>query len=158
MGVARHEDVLILLALGDEFVEKALHLVGYILELMASEEFEVNEHLVVARASAVYLLAHVAQLACEEHLHLRVDILYIIFDNKLSPLACLVDILQFGKQLGEFVFLKQTDGFEHGAMCHGAKYIIFGKIHIHLAVATHSESLNLLVYLKIFFPKFHSNS
>ena len=125
MGVAGHEDVFILLALGDKFVEETLYLVGDVLELMTGEEFEIYQHLVVAGTSAVDLLTHVAQFAGEQHLYLRVHILHIVLDDKLALLARMIDILQFGKELCEFVFLKESDGFKHGNMCHRTEDIVF---------------------------------
>ena len=70
MGVSRHQYVLVLVALADEFVEEHFHFVYYLLQFVTGEEFQVDEHLVVARPSAMYLLAHVAQPLCEHQLHL----------------------------------------------------------------------------------------
>ena len=57
------ERVLALLALLQKLVEERHHLVGHLVQLVAYEELQIHEHLVVARPSAVYLLAHVAQTA-----------------------------------------------------------------------------------------------
>ena len=48
MGVARHQHVLILVALLNQLVEENLHGVHNLLQLMTGEEFEVYENLVVA--------------------------------------------------------------------------------------------------------------
>ena len=93
MGIARHQHILILIALLDEFVEKDLHLIGDFLQLMTGEEFEVDEHLVITRTTGVDLLAHVAQFTGEQHLHLRVHILDIVLDHELTSLCQVVDIL-----------------------------------------------------------------
>ena len=155
MGVAWHEHVLILVALGNEFIKERLYLCGDVHQLTASEELQINQHLVVARTTTVNLLAHIPQFGGEEHLYLRVNVLHPIFYNKLATLAHGIDILQFGKQLLQFVGLKQSDALKHRDMCHGTKHIILGQIEVHLAVATNGEALNLFVYLKILFPEFH---
>ena len=156
MGVAGHEHVAILIALGDELVEEALYFCGDVDEFVAGEELEVYEHLIVAAAAWVDLLTHIAQAAGEDHLHLWVHILDTLFYHKLTTLSCQVDILQLGKQLGEFVMLQKSDGFEHGDMGHGTQYIVFCQIEIHLTVATDGETLYLLVDLKVLFPEFHA--
>ena len=103
--IARHQHVFILVALLDEFVEEDFHLVGDILEFVTGKEFEVYEHLIVARTARVDLLAHVAEFAGEQHLHLRVDILHIVLNHELATLRQLVDVLQLRHQLRQFVFL-----------------------------------------------------
>ena len=70
MGVTRHKDVLEPLTLLLKLAEERHHPVGYLAQLVAYEELQVYEHLVVARPSAVYLLAHVAQTPREQQLHL----------------------------------------------------------------------------------------
>ena len=121
---------------------------------MAGKELQVDEHLVVARTSAVDLLAHVAQLACEHELHLRVNILYAILDDKLAFLARVVDGLQLREQGLQLIAAKQSDALEHGDVGHGAQHVVLSEIKVHLAVAAHGEALNLLVYLKVLFPEF----
>ena len=99
-------------------------------------------------------LAHVAELAREHELNLGVDILDILLNGELAVLAELVDVAELGEKLLQFVFLKEPDALEHGDVRHGAENVVFGEIHVHLAVAAHGEPLYLLVDLKVFFPKF----
>ena len=47
MCVAGHQDVLVLVALLDEFVKEHLHALGNLHEFVAGEEFQVDEHLIV---------------------------------------------------------------------------------------------------------------
>ena len=101
------------------------------------------------------LLAHVAQLTGEQHLHLRVYIFDIVFDHEFATLCQVVDVLQLCQQLCEFVFLEQSDTLEHGDMGHRAQYIVFRQIEIHLAVTPHRKPLNLLIDLKVLLPKLH---
>ena len=157
MGVSWHEHVLVLVALLYELVEENLHLLGDILQLVACEQLQIDEHLVVARASAVYLLAHVAQFLGEHSLYLRVNVFHAVVDDKLSAFADAVDVFQFGEQRRELFLLEQSDAFEHGDVSHGAEYVVFGEIEVHLAVASYGEAFDLLVYLKVFFPEFHSS-
>lgn len=85
---------------------------------MTDEEFKVYQHLVVARASAVNLLAHVAKLARKHELHLRMNILYTVLNDKLAALAHGIDVLQFGQKCLKLVAAKQSDRLEHGDVCH----------------------------------------
>ena len=152
--VARHEHVLILLALLQQLVKQNLHAVDHLAQLMACEELQVNEHLVVARATRMDLLAHVAEALREHQLHLRVHILHAVLNNKLSAVGHVIDALQLGKELLQLIFLKQPDALKHGYVGHGAQHVIFGEVEVELAVTSHGETLYLLVHFKVFFPKF----
>ena len=70
MGVAWHEDILILIALLNQFVEEALHLLRNLHQLMAGKEFQINKHLIVAATAGMYLLAHIAKTARQQHFNL----------------------------------------------------------------------------------------
>ena len=48
MRIAGHQHVLVLLALLDELVEEYLHAVSHLHEFVAGEEFQIDQHLVVA--------------------------------------------------------------------------------------------------------------
>ena len=63
MGIAWHEHVLIAFALLLKFREEVAHRLSHLANFVAREKLEVNEHLVVARASAMYFLPH-ARLRC----------------------------------------------------------------------------------------------
>ena len=93
MGVARHQHLLILLALLDEFVEKHLHALCHLHQLMTGEKFQVYKHLVVARTARMNLLTHIAQLARQHKFNLRVDVLDTLLNHELASLANLIDIL-----------------------------------------------------------------
>ena len=154
MGVAGHENVLVLLALAYQLVEERLHGNDDVAQAPAGEQFQVYEHLVVARPARVYFLANVAELACEHKLYLGVDILHAILYDEVAALAQGVDGAQLGKQLLQLASLKEAYGLKHGDVRHGAYDIVFGKIEVHLAVAPDGEALYFLVYLKILFPEF----
>lgn len=147
MGVAGHEDALVAFALADEHVEELLDGLGDVLDLLAGEELEIEQHLVVARAAAVYLLAHVAQLAGEHELYLRMDVLDAVFDDELAPLGQGVDLLQLGQELLQLGGGEQADTLEHGDVGHGAQHVVLSQVEVHFAVAPHGEALDILVYL-----------
>ena len=121
---------------------------------MACEEFEVYQHLVVARTARVYLLTHVAEALRKHQLHLRVNVFHTLFYDEIAVLCHAIDAAQLAEQLVQLVALEQTDGLEHGDVCHGAKHIVLGKIEVELAVTTHGEALYLFVHFKILFPEF----
>ena len=123
-------------------------------QLVAGEELEVYQHLVVARAARVYLLAHVAELAGEHQLHLRVYVFHAVFDDKPALVGHVVDVLEFGGKRHELVVGEQTYRLQHGDVGHRAQHVVLGEIEVELAVAAHGEALYLLVYFKILFPEF----
>ena len=98
MGVAGHQDVLVALALLLQLPEEGLYVLGHQLQLTACEELQVHQHLVVARTARVDFLAHIAQAARQQQLHLGVDIFDALFDGELSVLYLAVDVAQFGQQ------------------------------------------------------------
>ena len=100
-------------------------------------------------------LTHVTEFLRQHQFHLRMHVFDAVFDHKLAALAYLVDISQFGQQLGELFLLQQSDTLEHGDMCHGTEHVVFSQIEVHLAVSSHGEAVNLLVHLIVFFPQFH---
>ena len=59
--VAGHEYVAVVVALPDEFAEKGVNQLDDLLQLVAREKFEVNQHLVVTRASRMNFLADVTE-------------------------------------------------------------------------------------------------
>ena len=105
----------------------------------------------------MYLLAHVAELASEQHLHLRMDVLYVVFYHEFTTLAQLVDGLQLVEQHRQLVLANQPDALEHRNVGHGTQHVVFCQIEIHLTVTTDGEPLNLLVYLEILLPKLHAS-
>lgn len=147
MGITGHEDILVAVALTDEHAEELLDGQGNVLDLLAGEELEVEQHLVVARAAAMYLLAYVTQLAGEHELYLRMDVLDAILNDELAPLGQSINLLQLGQKLLQFVFLKQSDTLEHGDVGHGAQHVVLSQVEVHFAVAPHGEALDILVYL-----------
>lgn len=147
MGITGHEDILVAVALTDEHAEELLDGQGDVLDLLAGEELEVEQHLIVARTTAMYLLAYVTQLAGEHELYLRMDVLDAILNDELTPLGQGINLLQLGQKLLQFVFLKQSDTLEHGDVSHGAQHVVLGQVKVHFAVAPHGEALDILVYL-----------
>ena len=65
MGIARHENILVTVALPQQLVEEYLHGISYILKAVTGEKLEVDKHLVVARASGMYFLTHIPEPACQ---------------------------------------------------------------------------------------------
>ena len=154
MGVSRHEHALVALALGQQLIEKGLHAVGDVHQLMPREQLKVYQHLVVARAPAVYLLAHVAQTARQHQLHLRVNVLNPVFNHEAAVVAQLVYGLKLSQQAAQLIGRKQPYALKHRYVGHGAQHIIFGEIKVEFTVAPDGESLDFLVNLEVFFPKF----
>ena len=117
--VARHEHVLRLFAAALQGLEELVHKHHHLFQFMTDEELQVDKHLVVARATGMDFLTHIAQAAREQQLHLRVDVLDALLDDELATLALVVDVAQCVEQLLQLLLLEQSDGFQHGDMRHG---------------------------------------
>ena len=144
MRVAWHEHVLVPFRLRDEFVEEVLHQSCNLLDLVADEQLQIHQHLVVAASARMNLLADVAEFAGQQHLHLRVDVLHSFLNHKFAPLRLLIDGLQFPQEHLQFVCRQQVNRLQHRDVCHRPQYIIFSQIEVHLAVSAHGELLYLL--------------
>ena len=157
MGIAGHQHFLIAFALHNQHMKKLLNSLGNVFQLSTGEEFQVEQHLVVARTATVNLLAYIAKLTRQHKLNLRMNVFDAFFYHKLATLGRCVNILQLGQQQCQFIFCQQTYGLKHGDVGHGAQHVILGQIKVHLTVASHGETLYILVYLNGFLPKFLSH-
>ena len=156
MGIAWHEHVLIAFALLLKFREEVAHRLSHLADFIAREKLEVNEHLVVARASAMYFLPHVAQFAGEHEFHLRMHVFDTILNDKIARLCHLIDGTQFAKKNGQFLVGNQADAVQHRDVCHRAKHVILRQIKIEFAVMADREAVNLFRHMNRLLPKFRS--
>ena len=81
----------VLLAERLQAVEEGGDALGGVAQLVAEEELEVNEYLVVAAAAGVNLLADIAQTLGEQQLHLAVDVLDALVDGEASGINVVED-------------------------------------------------------------------
>ena len=70
MRIGRHQFVAVLLRQRLQAVEQLAHGLRQMLQLIAEEELQVDEHLVVARPAGMYFFAHIAQPGREHELNL----------------------------------------------------------------------------------------
>ncbi len=92
------------LAKFEQFVEKSLSLRGDAAQLVAHEQFEVDEYLVVARAPRVYFFTNVAKFCREHELYLRVHVFNTFVDSEIAFFDYGGNLLQAGEEFVEFVF------------------------------------------------------
>ena len=130
-------------ALGLQRVEEGAHSESHLAELAAREELEVEQHLVVARAAAVYFLAHGAEPAGEHELHLRVHVLDAVLYDKAAVGGLAVNVAQLVQEHGQFVVGYEADAVEHGHVGHGAEHIVRREQEVELAVVAHGEAVDL---------------
>ena len=104
MCISRHKHLFIAVALLDKLIEKSFRECCDVTDLVANKKLEVEQHLVVSRASAVDFLTRVAQSACEHQFHLGMDILHPLLNLELSFLNLLIDGFEFFDQLPELIF------------------------------------------------------
>ena len=122
--------------------------------LVAQEEFQVDQHLVVSRAARVDLLSDVAQPAGEQQLDLRVDILRVGFDLETPGLDFGGDLLQTGRQRAEFFGGEKTDPFEHGDVRQRSFDVVAGELQVEFAVVADGVLFDHLVGFETLVPKF----
>ena len=116
-----------LLAERYEAVEELLGVACNIAQLVAHKELQINQHLVVARASRVNLLAHVAELACEHKLHLRVYIFDTLLNDEVALLGLRQQLGKSGEQLLQLALLEKPYSFEHLYMSHRSLDVVLRK-------------------------------
>ncbi len=84
MGVARNQHVLVLLAGFLKRLEQRFDLVHCLLDFGAGVEFQIHQDLIVAGTSCVHLLPDIPEPTRQHQLDLRVDVLHVILNVKLS--------------------------------------------------------------------------
>ncbi len=154
MGVAGHEHGAVAFALGLQCGEEGAHGLRHLAELVAREELEVDEHLVVARAAAVDFLAHGAEPARKHEFDLRVHVFDAVFYDEASLKGFGVDAAQFAQEHGQFVVGNEADAVEHGDVGHGAEYVVGGEQEVELAVVAYCEAIYLVGHAHGLLPEF----
>ena len=94
MGVAGHKHRAVAARLLIERGEKHGDVTHEVFNLAANEKAQIHEHLVVARASGVDFLPHVAKTAGEHQFHLRVNIFNSVFNQEIPCFYFSVDFAQ----------------------------------------------------------------
>ena len=155
MGVARHEHLLIFLAQKLQAVKKMACRLCYPAQLIAHEQLEVYEHLVVARASGVDFLSEVAVALGEHELHLRVYVLNTLFYAEFTAVYGVENLAQPLEQCVEFILFEQPYRLEHCYMGHGALHVVARQLQVEFAILSYGEFLYHFVGLKALVPEFH---
>ncbi len=157
VGVSRHQHRLVTFAEFLQPVEDDLHGVGRLPQFVAQEQFEVHQHLVVARTPRMDLLARIAQSAGEHQLDLRMDVLGTGLDLETPGLDLRGDLPEPRRQRRELFGGQQPDFFQHGDMGQRPLDVITCQPHIQLAVVAHGVFLDHLVGFEPLIPKFSSH-
>ena len=156
VGVARHQHLLVAFAQLLQPVEERAHRTGDLPQFVAQEQFEVHQHLIVARASRVDLLACVAEPPREHQLHLGVHVLRAGFDLEASGLDFGGDLPQSRGQRLQLLAGQQADLLEHGDMRQRPFDVVARQPHVQLAVLSHGVLLDHSVRLEALVPKFRT--
>ncbi len=154
VGVARHQHLAIALRELLQPVEEGPHVARHGLQLVAQEEFQIDQHLVVARASRVDLLAHVAQAARQQQFDLRVDVLDLRFDAEIPRLDLGGDRFEPLGQTGQFVGRQEADRFEHADVGQRAADVVARQAQVERAVFAHGVAFDQRVRVVAFIPEF----
>ena len=154
MGVPGHQYVAVAFAELLQAVEECLRVVGDLAQLVAQEELEVDEYLVVARTPRVDLLAHVAQPAREHQLDLRMDVLGVGLDLETPGLDLRGDLPEPRGERSELLGGQQPDLLEHGDVCQRSFDVVACELQVEFAVLTYGVLLDHLVGFETLVPKF----
>ena len=92
-----------------QFIKKHFYGIYDFLQLLTREQLEVDQYLIIARATTVDFLSHVPKLAGEHQLHLGMNVLYAVLNDKLASLAAGIDNLQFLEQHLQFIVGQEPD-------------------------------------------------
>ena len=151
--VAGQQRLLVLFTQHLEIAEQGEHLAADRLQLVPQEELQVHEHLVVARASGVDLLAHFTQLAGEQQLHLRMDVLDVVFQGEIPGCDALGDASEGGVQRGVFLRAEQPDLLKHLDVRAGALHVVACQPEVEHPVVADRETIDGLCRRSSFIPK-----
>ncbi len=125
------------------------------LQLVAHEELEVDEYLVVAGTTGVDFLTHIPEFGSEHEFHLRVYILYPFLNSELSAFDYIGDFREGFEQHIEFLGCEQSDTLKHLDMSHRALHVISGKTQVKFPVISNGKFFDYFVGLEALAPKFH---
>ena len=154
VGVARHQHRFVAFAELLQPVEDYLHGVGRLPQLVAQEQFEVHQHLIVARTARMDLLARVAQPAGEHQFDLRMHVLRAGFDLEAPGFDLRGDLPEPRRQRRELFGGQQADLLQHGDMGQRPFYVVARQPHVQFAVVAHGVFLDHLVGFEPLIPKF----
>ena len=152
MRIAGHQYLAIALAQLLQTVEERAHAVRRLPQLVAQKEFQIDQHLIVARTAGVNLLAHLAQPPREQQLDLRVHVLRPLLDLEASGLDLAADLRQPRQQDLQFVGRQQSDMLQHPNMRHRSFDVVLRQPHIQLPVVAHGKPFDHLVGFEPFIP------
>ena len=153
MGVARQQDVLVLFALALEQAEEGQDFVPEAAQLVPEVKFDIDQHLVVAAAAGVNLLAEVAELAGEEEFDLGVNVFHVILQHKGARRDAGGDFVQSAQQNLQLVGIQQADAFQHRNVGLRALHIVGCEPQVEDAVVADREVLHLFGGGGAFIPK-----
>ena len=130
VGVAGHDDALVILRLGDDRRKHILYQCGNLINLVFQVHSQIQRHLIVPAAGGVELLSHVPQPLGQHLLDEHVDVLaaevkfqrpgFQIVQNPLQPVNELP-----GLGLGDDAL-----GAQHGCVSHGAGDVLLIKFAV----------------------------
>ena len=152
MRITGHQHVAVAFAQLLQSVEERAHAVRRLPQFVAQEEFQIDQHLIVARAAGVDLLAHLAQTPREQQFDLRVDVLRPLLDLEPPLLDLASDLFQPRQQGLQLVGRQQADVFQHPDVGHRPFDVVPGQPHVELTVVAHRETFDHLVGFETLVP------
>ena len=155
MGITRHQHPFVPFGQSLKRVEQAFGTHDDPVDLAPQVDPQVDQHLIVPRTPAVYLLAGVPDFPGKHQFDLGMDVLHIVLDTEFAGFHLLIYGFQFALHVGEFGRGEQPDGFEHPGVGQRTEHVRFGQVHVHLAVATDGETIDFGRCAVVFLPEFH---
>ena len=127
MSVTWHKHVFESLAGILKSLEQRFHLTSGLLYFRTSEKFQVDQHLIIARAACVDFFAHVAKFTGEIQLYLRMHVLNVRFNHESAFDSRRIHIPKFRQELCQILAWQKAYLSKHLYVGNGPKNIIWRK-------------------------------
>ena len=153
MGVPGQQHFPVAFAQLLEGAEEGEHFLAHCFQLVAQEEFQVHEHLVVARASGVDFLAQFPVLTREQQFYLGVYVLHVVFEHEASFTDAERNFVQTLVQDFELLFAEQPYAAEHSDVGFGTLHVVCCELEVQHAVVAHGELVHNFCGCGAFIPE-----
>ena len=159
MGISRHQHIPVAFTSLLKQFEEALQLAHRPPDALPGKKLQVHQHLVIAGASRMDLLAYIPKAARKLGLHLGMHILHLLIYTETSLAGIPVEALQLRQQDGQLFSGKQPHLAEHSDVGGGAHNVVRGEHQVQFPVPAHRKAVYEGVIVETLIPDFsHSNS
>ena len=155
MRISWQLNIDVLLGERDEQLGEFLDAHARTAKLMSEEEFEVDQHLVIAAASGMDLLTYITQLTREHSFDMRMNVLACGVDDNAITVYLFEHIRKRSRELTSLIVGDEADSAKHFRMRNRPNDIPSCKAHINVAIASNGEGFHQCVDGGPFVPWLH---